>query len=240
MIQPSSPTAQQAGPTGPARVVDPYRYQLSQAEIDREMHREAVGGQWERIGRWQFDLLVELGLRPENRFLDVGCGALRGGVHFIRYLEKGHYYGIDLNESLLRAGRDVELPRAGLTGHDPHLLVDDSFEFGRFGVTFSCALAQSVFSHLTLNAIHRCLVRISEVLRPGARFYATYFDAPSRHALSPIEHPSGIVTYSDADPYHYHFSWFPWLVHDLPLQVRSLGTRNHPRSQNLLEFVHSG
>ena len=91
-----------------------YGRQLTDEEIAKGVHRKFVGGMWERIGRHQFDFLRDRGLRPEHRLLDVGCGALRGGVHFIRYLNVGGYYGIDINASLLAAGRDVELPAAGL------------------------------------------------------------------------------------------------------------------------------
>ncbi len=53
------------------------------------------------MGELQFKFLVGWGLRPGDFLLDVGCGCLRGGVHFVRYLEAGHYFGIDVNSSLL-------------------------------------------------------------------------------------------------------------------------------------------
>ena len=39
--------------------------------------------------------MVEHGLKPEHKLLDVGCGPLRGGIKFINYLEPGNYYGVD-------------------------------------------------------------------------------------------------------------------------------------------------
>ena len=42
--------------------------------------------------------------------------ASRGGVHFVRFLEPGRYYGIDKDAELIRAGLEIELPRAGLAG----------------------------------------------------------------------------------------------------------------------------
>src|SRR5205807_6035012 len=59
-------------------------------------HRAIVGGAWEEIGRLQFEFLTGNGLKPHHRLLDVGCGALRGGLHFIRYLDEGNYVGVDL------------------------------------------------------------------------------------------------------------------------------------------------
>ncbi len=218
---------------------DIYRHQLSGEQIEQGAHRGFVGGLWDELGLLQFEFLRERGLRPDDRLLDVGCGALRGGVHFIRYLDDGGYYGIDRNASLLAAATEVELPRAGLAARRPNLLLNDRFEFSRFGATFRWALAQSVFTHLPLNSIERCLVNIAEVLEPGGRFYATFFEAPTLHHLEEVIRPDGIVSYSDADPYHYHPRAFEHLVADLPLAARNLGGWEHPRAQNMLEFVRT-
>lgn len=216
-----------------------YATELNDTEIAAGKHRDAVGGLWDELGRWQLELLIGRGLKPSHRLLDVGCGSLRGGVHFIRYLAPGNYYGIDINESLIKAGRETELPKAGLVDRWPELLVSDAFEFAKFATTFPFALALSVFTHLPANVIEVCLVRIAEVLEPGGHFYATYFPAPKRHTLESIKHPSGVITFSDLDPFHYDFAWFEFLVSELPLSVRNLGDCQHPRCQHLLEFTRS-
>jgi SAM-dependent methyltransferase len=95
--------------------------------VDSDWHRNIVGGMWEEIGRLQFDFLVEKGLKTDCYFLDVGCGSLRGGVHFIRYLEPGHYFGIDKSKELLDAGRNVELKRYNLLEQNPILIQMDNF-----------------------------------------------------------------------------------------------------------------
>ena len=69
-----------------------------------------LGTPW---GMLQFDFLVAQGLKPEHYLLDVGCGPLRAGVHFMAYLEAGHYFGVEKRADLLEAGRDVEIPRSG-------------------------------------------------------------------------------------------------------------------------------
>lgn len=213
-----------------------YDRELTDDEIAAGDHRALVGGHWEELGRHQFEFLTDEGLDPTDRLLDIGCGALRGGIHFIRYLEPGRYHGIDSNASLVRAGLEVELPAAGIADRRPRLLVDDSFEFARFGTSFDVALAQSLFTHLPVNSIERCLVRAAQVLERGARLYATYFEAPEPHHLDPLEQLDGIVTRSDADPYHYHFSLFPFLVSNLPLRVTNRGAWDHPRGQHMLVF----
>ncbi|MGH7055210.1 MAG: hypothetical protein ACREFK_05155 [Stellaceae bacterium] len=78
-----------------------------------------IGGFWEEIGKFQFAVMTAHGLMPRHSLLDIGCGCLRGGVHFIRYLEPGNYVGVDVNQSLLDAGYDVELASAGLQARMP-------------------------------------------------------------------------------------------------------------------------
>jgi SAM-dependent methyltransferase len=144
-----------------------------------------------------------------------------------------------MNASLIHAGQDIELPAAGLTAKDPHLLVDDAFNFAKFGASFEFAVAVSVFTHISTNAIERCLVNIADVLVPSGKFYATYFPAPRLHSLEPLRHADLVTTYSDRDPFHYHLSVFQFLTTDLPLSVRNVGDWGHPRGQHMLEFTRS-
>jgi hypothetical protein len=50
--------------------------------------------------------LIVYGLKPEDTCVDHGCGALRIGLHAIRYLERGAYWGLDIEEFLLDEGRE--------------------------------------------------------------------------------------------------------------------------------------
>ena len=72
-------------------------------------HRDLAGGMWEEIGKLQFDFMMQQGLKPHHVLLDIGCGPLRGGVYFIKYLDKGNYLGIDKNKSLVNGGIEKEL-----------------------------------------------------------------------------------------------------------------------------------
>lgn len=82
---------------------DDYLSAYSQ-DTDRRVERDpydAVGGLWQQMGQLQFDFLVRQGLKPEHRLLDIGCGTLRGGRHFIRYLNPGNYTGMDISPKAL-------------------------------------------------------------------------------------------------------------------------------------------
>lgn len=216
--------------------VNAYGRQLDDQEISQGRHREFVGGLWDEIGQLQFEFLKSQGLQPGHRLVDIGCGALRGGVHFVRYLEPANYHGLDINASLIAAGR-IELERAGLAGRHVQLLVDDGFDVRRFGVGFDYALAVSVFTHLPANMIIRCLRRVADVLTAHGVFYATCFEAPAPAWLEPLVHqPGGVRTLYDQDPYHYAFPEFEWMAGIAGLQVENIGDWAHPRAQKMLAF----
>jgi SAM-dependent methyltransferase len=202
-------------------------------------HRRAVGGagdRWEEIGRLQFEFLLGEGLEPQHHLLDMGCGSLRGGVHFIRYLEAGHYFGVDRSSSLLRRG-ESELKRAGVTGRNPTLVARSNFVAADLGPSFDFAIAQSLFTHLTFNSIVRCVAEVSRALRPGGRFFATFFASPGpRLRTAPmLELP--ITAKLDADPYYYDPALFSWLCEGSDLACEYRGEWDHPVSQHMLIFT---
>ncbi|MFP7736361.1 class I SAM-dependent methyltransferase [Priestia aryabhattai] len=208
---------------------------LTKSEIEDNKHREVVGGLWEEIGKLQFDFLVSKGLKPEYSLLDVGCGALRGGIPFINYLNKGNYYGIDINQYLIEAGKR-ELEKAGLLDKQPNFLVNEGFQFDLFSRKFDFAIAQSVFTHLPLNVIHRCLVNIEKSLKKGGKFFVTFFESDDKFNLEGISQCRDVITFLDRDPYHYHYSVFPYLIEGLPLKIEYIGDWKHPRNQKMLCF----
>jgi SAM-dependent methyltransferase len=196
---------------------------------------------WEKLGRAQFDFLVGRGLQPGHHPPDVGCRPLRAGVHFIRYLEPGHYYGVERDAEVLPAGRDVELRLQGLTDRRPVLTVMDDFAFDRLGQTFEYALAQSVFTHLGLNKVQRCLMSIERILAPGGKFFATIcLNTRGKQYLDPIEQVPGTVSYLDKNPFHDDLSTFDWVCEGTSLTAEYLGDWDSPRNQKMLVFTKTG
>lgn len=234
MIQPVDPVG--AGLQG----VNDYWRALEPAEIERGDHRAFIGGMWDDIGRLQFELLKEHGLLPRHRLLDVGCGALRGGIHFVPYLEPGHYCGIDTNASLLEAAR-LELERAGCADRGARLIADGSFGVDRFGERFDFALSVSVITHLFFNHVQMALTRVAGVLAPGGRYFVTFFHAPAPAWLDPLPHqPGGVTTYFDRDPFHQSFEELDTMARNAGLRAELIGDIGHPRDQRLIVFHAPG
>lgn len=217
--------------------INSYSHQLTAEQIASGEHRAFVGGMWDTIGRLQLDFLTAQGLTPSHRLIDVGCGALRGGVHFIRYLNTSNYYGIDINSSLITAAMQ-ELANENILDKKPTLLVNDAFEFSKFGQKFDFALAVSVFTHLPMNHILRSMKEVRNVLSPSGKFFASFFEAPHPGHISQLTHnPGETTTNLDSDPYHYSFDELNMLAKFAGLQATFIGDWSHPRAQKMLMFT---
>lgn len=214
--------------------------EMDEKKIARLKHRNFVGGRWEEMGAKQLDFLREQGLRPEDRLLDVGCGSLRAGRYLGDYLEPGHYYGIDVNHSLLVAGYEHELDdrqRARLP--QENLRATDRFD-ADFGVRFDVALAQSVFSHLSLNHLRLCLHRVGQVVRPGGRFFVTFFEQPEDFPIDGVAPMGHKGQFTERNNYWYYRSDMAWATERTPWEFRYHGAWGHPRGQVMAEYVRTG
>lgn len=218
--------------------INAYSSRLSRAAIAAKRHRLQVGGMWDEIGMLQFQHLVAEGLKPHHRLIDVGCGAMRGGIHFARYLDPGHYYGTDINDRLIEAALSVEVPAAGLVDRMPpeNLRVTGDFD-ARFGVQFDFALSVSLFTHLPLNHIRLCLARTYQALAPGGRFHATFFRAPDDLPYEAEYAQRTLTTYPTADPFHYRVHELEWAARVTGLDFRYVGDWAHPRAQEMAVFT---
>ena len=203
-------------------------------------HRAVVGGLWDELGQLQLDFLRSRGLRPEHFLIDIGCGCFRAGVKLIPFLEPGHYFGLDLNESLIAIGYEREVVPAGLAERFPraNAIASDCFDLTAIEVRFDFALAQSVFTHVPWNDIRLCLEKAAVRMVAGGMFFATYFElAEGQPSGEPRQHsPAGITTYGNRDPFHYRVSDFRFACAGLPWKVAWHGDWGHPRGQRMICF----
>jgi SAM-dependent methyltransferase len=141
----------------------------SELEVGSESH-----DRWLALGQKQFDYLIEHGLQPSHRLLDIGCGTLRAGRLFIDYLDTGNYYGIDISPEILFAAQQTVLDY-GLQGKMPHLVLvrDNRFAFlpDRY---FDVVHAHRVFSHSPIEVIEECLAHVERILKPDGFFDFTF------------------------------------------------------------------
>ncbi|KAI3461606.1 hypothetical protein Pfo_018269 [Paulownia fortunei] len=82
-------------------------------ELLVEEHHSNYGEPWAG-GRDVFEFLAESAhLTPNSKVLEIGCGTLRVGLHFIRYLDPEHYHCLERDELSLVAALRYELPSQG-------------------------------------------------------------------------------------------------------------------------------
>jgi len=136
--------------------------------------------QWER-GAGTFGFLKSLGLRADERCVDYGCGSLRIGMHFIRFLDDAHYWGVDITSRFFLEGKGSIDPRL-LEAKRPRLDVisDESLERIREWKP-DAVFSVSVLMHVHPSEVGMYLGNVIGLLSGGARA-VILFDQTERNA----------------------------------------------------------
>lgn len=189
---------------------------------------KAIGGRWEMMGNLQFDFLVKNGLEPQHIMLDIGCGTLRGGRHFIRYLNTGNYSGIDISHKAIEYGKQLVQEESLLDKH-PRLLVSKNkdLNFAEFdGEIFDYLLAQSVFTHLKPEHIEECFQHIGHIMKLDSVFFFTFNKAFKFKQTS-------------LKGFRYPFSFFESLAdrYGFRLEDYSNEYKHHPTGQHVVKMI---
>jgi SAM-dependent methyltransferase len=90
-----------------------------------------------------------MGLKPHHRVIDYGCGSLRIGAHFIRYLNPGCYFGLDVVPNFFEWGKEL-VGNEIIAAKSPHLRTlgaDSLSEAAEFGADFIFSAAVCIHVH---------------------------------------------------------------------------------------------
>jgi SAM-dependent methyltransferase len=185
--------------------------------------KAAVGGMWDEIGSLQFEFLIKQGMLPEHRMLDLGCGTLRGGRHFIRYLNTSNYTGVDISPACLDAAHKL-LKEEQLLTKNPALIMNTNknMKFAECeSEIFDFILAQSVFTHLPQEFIYECFENIGKCMHEDSNFYFTYLPAES-------------IKRADIKTFFYPWIFFEKLAADCGFEIAEVSNLYpHPRGQKM-------
>lgn len=163
-------------------------------EAGRQIHTRGIFigcplGVFEYTSKDPFCLALMEGLNPNSAVLEVGCGCLRVGSWFIRYLLPGNYCGIEPNARMVEAGRELILSQMG-ADRRPRFSSNDTFDFGVFGTTFDFVLAFSIWSHASKCQISTMLDQFKKTANSGAKFITSWH--PAREGLPDYQGTSWI------------------------------------------------
>ncbi|CAN8269668.1 unnamed protein product [Cochlearia groenlandica] len=146
-------------------------------ELLVEQHHSNYGEPWAG-GRDVFEFLAQSSnLKPSSRVLEIGCGTLRVGLHFIRYLNPNRFHCLEKDELSLMAALRYELPSQGLLHKRPVIVRGEDMEFSKFGsgVTYDLIYASAVFLHMPDKLVWSGLERLVEKLKPyDGRIYVSH------------------------------------------------------------------
>lgn len=148
------------------------RRETRNREEDRLEEMVGPPGVWKETRDFQVDFLRHLGLRPQHKLLDIGCGPLRGGIPLIQYLDRGNYTGMDIRPSVIvEAHRQIV--KAKLADKMPRVLISHSFGRDEIGTElFDYVWCFQVLYHLEDELVESCLQQVSRFLGPQAVCFA--------------------------------------------------------------------
>ncbi|MEM7516184.1 MAG: class I SAM-dependent methyltransferase, partial [Planctomycetota bacterium] len=123
---------------------------------------------YEWVGRKSFAKMVEIGLQPDDKVLDVGAGSLRVGWWILNYIDPENYYAIEPVESRI-------LPVVDMLDVDINLYHNMDFEYP--SEKFDWVIARSIWSHASKWMISKMISEFAENSAPQGKFLTSVVPA---------------------------------------------------------------
>lgn len=128
-------------------------------------------------GRRQFVALLNEGLCPESRVLDIGCGCLRTAYWLIRFLDPGCYHGIEPDRRRVEHGLNHLFTPELVRAKQPQFDFNPNFASSVFATKFDYFLAGSIWTHASKSKIEATLESFLRDSIPTGVFLTSYLPA---------------------------------------------------------------
>ena len=142
--------------------------------ISKEVFTGGPESKFSVIGRLYLITLLKIGINPNSKVLDVGCGSLRGGYWLIHFLNPNKYFGIEPNIKMLDSGKKILLDKETLSNKAPKFDYNETFDFSVFNETFDFIVARSIWTHASKSQIEKMLDEFIKNSRPNGIFLTSY------------------------------------------------------------------
>jgi hypothetical protein len=129
---------------------------------------------FEEAGRTQMVRLLQHGLLPESKVVDIGCGCLRAAYWLIRFLDPDCYCGIEPATRRVELGRRYLFSVDELENKRPRFDSNAAFDVSVFATRFDFFLAYSIWTHCSKSDIATTLDGFLSHSTAAGVFLATY------------------------------------------------------------------
>ena len=149
---------------------------LTKDDISQEEYKKFLGGgaaEWELRGEFQLLFLQSMGLKPDHKFLDVGCGPGRAARFLIDFLSTGNYTGMDYNPSFIAAAEHMAAI-LDLSGKNPTFDTVEDFGFPPNYSNFDYCIVFSVLNHCNPEQRLSFFKHIPYVMATGGKIYISH------------------------------------------------------------------
>jgi ubiquinone/menaquinone biosynthesis C-methylase UbiE len=134
----------------------------------------AVGGMYDEMGRASADILMDLGLRGDMSFVDLGCGSGRVAKHLGLRFPNLSYTGIDIVQQLLNYASEQSPTHFRFIKHQEISIPLES-ESADFLVAFS------VFTHLLHEETYLYMSEAKRVLKRNGKLVFSFLEFADSH-----------------------------------------------------------
>jgi SAM-dependent methyltransferase len=140
------------------------------------------GGDENKIGLLELEILKSLGLNSSSLLLDFGCGSGRLARKAIDFLESGLYVGSDISSTALKRLEESvkDSPKKYFTLHNDGINLVNLVDHFKYLKSPDIICLFSVVTHLEIEDAYKVLVELKKLMSPRTILVLSFLEFPSK------------------------------------------------------------